>query len=223
MNSDLTTDRLVLRRFTDSDRDHLASLHNDPEVMCYLTGGNPMSREQIERAYHEVFAREGYCVAIERGIGAFLGWFAFHRTADRDPAQREPGYRLRRSALGKGYATEGALARNERGFSDVEVQRVRAQTIVVNLPSRQVMEQADLTMDYVFHLNRDDPLPSTEEGEVEYGMDRASWQRCHPGPRKPSMIHLISYSRPRSRRNSELGTINTRPVSLLAECHATRS
>ena len=45
----LVTDRLILRRFTDADVDHLLALHNDPDVMRYLTGGEPISREEIER------------------------------------------------------------------------------------------------------------------------------------------------------------------------------
>ena len=37
----LETDRLVLRRFVESDVDNLLDLDSDPEVMCFLTGGRP--------------------------------------------------------------------------------------------------------------------------------------------------------------------------------------
>jgi RimJ/RimL family protein N-acetyltransferase len=43
----LTTARLSLRRFTAADEDNLVSLNSDPEVMRYITGGQPTSREQI--------------------------------------------------------------------------------------------------------------------------------------------------------------------------------
>ena len=41
----LATDRLVLRRFTIADADNLVSLDADPEVMRFITGGIPTSRD----------------------------------------------------------------------------------------------------------------------------------------------------------------------------------
>ena len=45
----LETERLMLRPFTDDVVDHLFPLHNDPEVMRFLTGGKPVSRAEVER------------------------------------------------------------------------------------------------------------------------------------------------------------------------------
>ena len=47
----LETERLILRRFTGADIDHLFALDNDPEVMRYLNGGEPVTREVVE---HEI-------------------------------------------------------------------------------------------------------------------------------------------------------------------------
>lgn len=176
MDGDLTTGRLVLRRFIESDIDHLVLLHNDSEVMRFLTGGKPESRAEIEQGYHCHFASDGYWVAIERESGAFLGWFGFHRTPDRDSGQWELGYRLHQSAWGKGYATEGSRALIERGFGNPEVRRIWAQTMAVNIGSRRVMEKAGLTFERVFYRDWEDPLPGTEQGEVEYGLDRTTWE-----------------------------------------------
>ena len=41
----LETERLLLRRFTADDVDDLVQLDSDPEVMHYITGGRPTSRE----------------------------------------------------------------------------------------------------------------------------------------------------------------------------------
>ena len=41
----LETDRLVLRRFTMEDADVLFELDNDPDVMRYIDGGLPASRQ----------------------------------------------------------------------------------------------------------------------------------------------------------------------------------
>ena len=41
MQTYLETERLVLRRLTEADVDHLVTLDSDPEVMRYLNGGTP--------------------------------------------------------------------------------------------------------------------------------------------------------------------------------------
>jgi hypothetical protein len=51
------------------------------------------------------------------------------------------GYRLRRSAWGHGYATEGARALVRRAFTELGVGRVVATTMAVNVRSRRVLEK----------------------------------------------------------------------------------
>ncbi len=179
MDDRLETERLILRRFTDADVDDLFVLHNDPEVMRFLTGGDPIPREEIEREYRDRFAGSGYWVATDRASGAFLGWFALHPVENRPADETELGYRLRASAWGKGLATEGAHALIRAGFERHGLRLVFAETMAVNLPSRRVMEKCGLRHVRTFHLEWDDPLPGTEHGEVEYALDRADWERNH--------------------------------------------
>ena len=177
MNVVLHTERLVLRRFIEADLDHLVALHNDPEVMRFLTGGEPISRAAIERDYQARFVGPGYWAAIERATGEFLGWFALHPTEDRDPSELELGYRLRRSAWGQGFATEGARALVPWGFGEMGAARIWAETMAVNRASRRVMEKAGLVLVRVYHRAWDNPLPGTEHGEVEYALERSEWER----------------------------------------------
>ena len=51
----LETDRLVLRRFSLADADNLVNLDADPDVMRYVTGGIPTSREEIENEFLPAF------------------------------------------------------------------------------------------------------------------------------------------------------------------------
>ncbi len=53
----LETERLVLRRFTDADLDLLVELDGDPEVMRYITGGRPTSREELRDEVLPAFLR----------------------------------------------------------------------------------------------------------------------------------------------------------------------
>jgi RimJ/RimL family protein N-acetyltransferase len=175
----LQTARLTLRRFTAVDVDALVDLDADPAVMRFLTGGRPTPREEVERRILpetlQVYRREpafGRFAAIERSSGAFLGWFALAPPAGGPAVQVELGYRLRREAWGKGYATEGGRALVAKAFAEPGVERVWAQTMAVNAASRRVMEKCGLRFVRVFHLAWDDPIEGAEEGEVEYELRR---------------------------------------------------
>ena len=178
----LQTKRLTLRRFTEDDADLLVELDSDPEVMHYITGGLPTARQEIETEilpayleHYERYAGYGFWAAIERSTGAFVGWFHFRPESEDDPGEVELGYRLRRSAWGKGYATEGSRALLEKGFLELGVQRVHATTMVVNVASRRVMEKAGLRYVRTFHQPWPYPIPGDEHGDVEYALSKAEW------------------------------------------------
>jgi RimJ/RimL family protein N-acetyltransferase len=179
----LETERLVLRRFTEADVDHLVELDSDPEVMRFLTGGKPTSREQIRGdvlpRILESYRRGGFgwWAAIEKASGSFIGWFGLFQRPESPADEVELGYRLRRAAWGKGYATEGSIALIDRSFRELGVERVTAQTMAVNTASRRVMEKAGMTLARTFHQTWDDPIDGTELGEVEYELVRAEWER----------------------------------------------
>ena len=180
----LETERLVLRRFTEDDVDHLVDLDGDPQVMHFINGGRPTPRAEIETdvlpaflGYYERFAGYGFWAAVEKSSGQFVGWFHFRPAKAAPPDEVELGYRLRRSAWGKGYATEGSRALIDKGFAELGVQRVVAFTMVVNVASRRVMEKAGLRFVRVFHQPWPDYIEGEEEGDVEYALVRSEWEQ----------------------------------------------
>lgn len=190
----LETARMVLRRFTETDADHLVALDSDPEVMRFLSGGSPTPREVIERdilprfiGYTERGGGYGYWAAIEKESGDFLGWFSFRPHEESPPGEVELGYRLRRMAWGRGYATEGARALIRKGFTELGVRRVVANTYEYNLASRRVMEKAGLALARTYRLTPADlatggTFHSTAQevwdgDEVEYALEKATWER----------------------------------------------
>lgn len=182
METFLETERLVLRRFTPADLDHLVELESDPEVMRYLTGGKPtppaVVRDRILPkilAYYDRHPGLGWWAAVSRTTGEFLGWFALTVDDGAPPSDVELGYRLRRPAWGKGYATEGSRTLIHKAFSELGAERVYAETMAVNTASRRVMEKAGLRYVRTFHLEWDDPIEGTEHGEVEYELRRVDW------------------------------------------------
>lgn len=179
----LDTQRLQLRRFTADDVEHLVELDSDPEVMRFINGGRPTPREEVENeilpaflSYYERFAGYGFWAAMEKSTGHFLGWFHFRPGTGSPAGEVELGYRLRRSAWGKGYASEGSRALIDKGFAEHGVQRVFATTMVVNVASRRVMEKSGLRFVRIFHQPWPDSIEGEEEGDVEYALLRSEWE-----------------------------------------------
>jgi RimJ/RimL family protein N-acetyltransferase len=177
------TERLTLRRFTPDDVENLVDLDADPEVMRYINGGRATPREEIEReelpAFLAYYARSdgyGFWAAVEKATGDFIGWFHLRPRADEAADEPELGYRLRRSAWGKGYATEGSRALIEKAFIDLGAERVWAETMVVNTASHRVMEKAGLKYVRTFHQDWPDEIEGEEEGDVEYALTRSEWE-----------------------------------------------
>jgi RimJ/RimL family protein N-acetyltransferase len=179
----LETERLLLRRFTEHDVDHLVELDGDPDVMHFVTGGRATPRAEIESdvlpaflGYYTRFAGYGFWAAIEKSTGRFLGWFHFRPANDTRPNEVELGYRLHKSAWGKGYATEGSRALIDKGFAELGVERVVAFTMVVHVASRRVLEKSGLRFVRIFHQPWPDYIEGEEEGDVEYALLRSEWE-----------------------------------------------
>ncbi|TMR23857.1 GNAT family N-acetyltransferase [Nonomuraea turkmeniaca] len=181
MPSYLETDRLILRRFTESDADHLFPLHNDPDVMRYLNGGRPAPRKVIVEETLPRFIASGFFAAIEKPPGTFLGWFHLRAPQGEPADEPEIGYRLHKSAWGKGYATEGSLALIDKAFAELGARRVFAQTMTVNRGSRRVMEKCGLRYVRTFFKEWPEAIDGSEQGVVEYELLRADWEGARRG------------------------------------------
>jgi RimJ/RimL family protein N-acetyltransferase len=179
----LTTPRLTIRQFTVDDVDNLFNLNSDPEVMRFL--GRPTPREALRDeiipfhlgAYQRL-DRLGHWAAESAGSSEFLGWFHFRPGPDGDIANIELGYRLRRSAWNRGYATEGSKALIGMGFTDLGVQRVYAHTMTANAGSRHVLEKCGLTLVHTTPYDGPDAdlIDGAEHGEVEYALTKPEWE-----------------------------------------------
>jgi RimJ/RimL family protein N-acetyltransferase len=168
----LDTERMTLRPITMDDVELLVALDSDPEVMRYISGGKPSEHAETERIVHRSLSHRW--LGFERDAGAFVGWFGIRPST---ATSRELGYRLRRESWGKGLAAEGSLAVIAIAFTQPGVDRVRAETMAVNTASRSVMERCGLRFVRAFHLEWDEPIEGTEQGEVEYEITKAEWLR----------------------------------------------
>jgi RimJ/RimL family protein N-acetyltransferase len=178
----LETERLILREFTEADADHLLALDSDPDVMRYIGPYALPNREayceRIRTVYQPYYARTpgfGCWAVLEKASGDFLGWFFLrpardHRFADEVEFRAEDtelGYRFRKAAWGKGFATEGARALVHKAFAELGVCCMVATAIAGNLASIRVMEKAGLKRVGAYSL------PGWDEPAVKYALDRA--------------------------------------------------
>lgn len=140
----LNAPRLILRPVIEADRLNLMALEADAEVMLYLNGGLPVPAEG-DASGDFLTPRGGepeVMAAIERGTGAFIGWFAlFDDGYVNGLKTAELGYRLRRESWGHGFATEGARALVAYGFDSLGFDQIVAETMTGNLGSCRGLER----------------------------------------------------------------------------------
>jgi RimJ/RimL family protein N-acetyltransferase len=177
MTTYLETERIRLRTLTPADAPLLLDLDSDPEVMRYITDGVPATAEDVAAylprvlRHYETGGDFGFWAAEERATGAFVGWFHFRLGPDAADGV-ELGYRLRRAAWGRGYATEVSAALVRRGFERLGVERVFALTMSSNRASRRVMEKVGLRYvgDYV-----ETRFPGEDKRAVIYAVTRSEF------------------------------------------------
>ncbi|HEX7498515.1 MAG TPA: GNAT family N-acetyltransferase [Candidatus Limnocylindrales bacterium] len=148
----LTTERLVLRRWLESDRAPLANLNADPEVMRHFL--RPLSREESDAFVDRIEARfeeRGYGLwAVERREdGAFLGFTGLAYQTFEAPFTPcvEVGWRLDRFAWGHGYASEAAREALRFGFDEARLDEIVSFTSTGNVASVRVMERIGMHRD----------------------------------------------------------------------------
>lgn len=190
----LETERLVLRRFTAADVDDLFTLNSDPDVMRFINGGLLTARDFIQNELlprylqdYDRFPGYGRWAVIEQSSGDFVGWFSLRPQDSGRSGDVELGYRLRTSAWGRGYATEGARALIRKGFTELGMQRVFATTYQDNRASRRVMEKAGLSLVRTYRLTPEDlvvegtnhsaSLDLWDGDDVEYALRKTDWEQ----------------------------------------------
>jgi RimJ/RimL family protein N-acetyltransferase len=149
---EVNTERLLLRRWRDEDRESFARMNADPLVMEYFPA--PLTRAESDALVDRIeshFADRGwgpYAAEIRR-TGEFVGFIGLSVPVFRAhfPPCVEIGWRLAAEYWGKGLATEGARAALDYAFTKLRLSEVVSFTTVDNLRSRRVMEKIGMTHD----------------------------------------------------------------------------
>lgn len=148
----LTTARLRLRPWRESDLAPFAAMNADPLVMEHFAA--PLTREESDAYARRMMAAIegrgwGNWALEEIGGEPFVGFaglsvpsFEAHFT----PCT-EIGWRLARSAWGRGYATQAARAALAFGFGELGLAEIVSFTALANARSIAVMERLGMRRD----------------------------------------------------------------------------
>jgi ribosomal-protein-alanine N-acetyltransferase len=146
----IRTERLVLREWTEDDREPFAALNADPVVMEFFPA--TLTREESDAfvdRIQEHFREYGFGLWVVEVEGQFKGFTGLQWTEGLPfSPSLEIGWRLCRDAWGHGYATEAATA--ALAFGTSLAGEVVSFTAVTNERSRRVMERLGMTRDGEF-------------------------------------------------------------------------
>ncbi|MEV0027971.1 GNAT family N-acetyltransferase [Nocardia sp. NPDC050793] len=139
----IATDRVLLRKARDADRERLIQLQTDPEVWAYI--GAPRLREDVEQRLDAIggtanaTATPGHFVIADKTTEDLIGTFELKRRAADHPGhvtedgeELELGYLMRRDAWGAGLAFEAATAALRAAADELPDQPVLIATQTAN-------------------------------------------------------------------------------------------
>lgn len=172
----LHTERLVLRRWRETDRAAFHALNVDPQVMATIgpvmdRAGSDSFMDRIEHRFDE----HGYGLWCVECDGEAIGFTGFMAPWFREGV--EIGWRIRADHWGRGYATEAAVECLRHGFDDLGFTEVISFTAETNARSRRVMEKLGLEYDPSEDFDHPSvPLGSPLRRHVLYRITRSRYR-----------------------------------------------
>jgi RimJ/RimL family protein N-acetyltransferase len=172
----LETDRLLMRRWTEADREPFAALNGDPDTLQFFP--TTFSRAESDALIDRIEARfdeHGFGLwALEvAATRQFIGFTGLSPMPDDVPGAggMEVGWRLARPAWHQGYATEAARKALAVAFDGVGLTEIWSMTAVLNVPSQAVMRRLGLSEVARFSHPRV-PAGHPLQPHVTYHLDR---------------------------------------------------
>lgn len=141
----LSTHRLALRRFRDSDTATLATYRSDPDIARYQSWESPVSIESAASLIREVAEADPrdpgwFQYAVElRSEQTLVGDVGVNLHENR--MQAEIGFTFATRYQGHGYATEALQRVLEHLFGDQGLRRVSAECDARNLRSARLLDR----------------------------------------------------------------------------------
>lgn len=149
----ITSARLTIRPYTDSDIDRLHGILSDPATMSFWP--SPFSRETtirwLERGMSD-YERCGFGRwAVElTATGELIGDAGLMKQEIDGKPENDLGYIVHAAHWGKGYGLEAASAFPQYGFESLDLKRICANMPVDHISSRKVAERLGMKLEKQF-------------------------------------------------------------------------
>ena len=154
----IDSERLILRRFEDSDLDLFVAYRNDPEVARYQSWDSFDEREAKAFIREMASAQPGvpgdwFQFAVEsRETGELVGDCAL-QVDGQEPYRAELGFTLAREHQGKGFASEAVSRLLTYAFTSLDLHRIFAIADCRNEPSWTLLRRLGLRQEGHFLQN----------------------------------------------------------------------
>src|SRR5258705_1198711 len=144
MNVVIETNRLLLRTFTIDDVQLIYELNNDRNVTRYTydpidDAGKAMEiLEKVIIPQYVLYNHGRWAVHLKADL-EFIGWCGLKYRPELNEV--DLGYRFRKSAWSKGYATEAAFACLKYGFEKLNIRKITGRAVPENVGSWRILEK----------------------------------------------------------------------------------
>jgi len=145
-----TSERLGFRNWTIKDLDEFAKLNSDAAVMKHFP--KILSKKEVEEFIDKLknhFSENGFTYYATEILDTkeFIGMIglAFQEYQTNFTPAIDIGWRLKRTAWGKGYATEGAKRCLNYAFNDLDINKIISVCTIKNKNSESVMKKIGMT------------------------------------------------------------------------------
>ncbi|MFE9254930.1 GNAT family N-acetyltransferase [Streptomyces sp. NPDC006879] len=176
----ISTDRLVLRPFEESDVMALTEMMNDELITTWTAVPHPFTREDARRwVTHQAPAERsqgrGIVFAVTEFLTQRLVGIVHLRNTDWRCRNTEVGYVTAPWARGEGYAGESLLAVAQWLFDDQQFERLELRTAADNTASQQVAQKIGCISEGVLRNAWIVRTPTADGGWAQLRTDLIVW------------------------------------------------
>ena len=178
----METERLILRKWKETDAESLFEYAKDPDVGP-IAGWPPHNsvEESLDVIRNVLNGAESYAICEKengKAIGAIELKLNGHTYMTKRDDECELGYWLGKPFWGREYMPEAAKELIRRGFEDLGMNTIWCGYYEGNQKSKRVQEK----LGFVYHHTRHEvPVPLLNEVRVEHTnvMTREHWEKTH--------------------------------------------
>ena len=153
----LTTERLILRRFTFDDAPKLFELRRDPVIMQYI--GRPLTKTlddaiDLIKVINDLLSGNNgitWCITL-KNKHEFIGSIGFWRI-EKENYRAEIGYLLNPAYQGKGIMQEAVETIINYGFGSMNLHSIQANVSPGNLASIKLLQKNNFIQEAYFKEN----------------------------------------------------------------------